>query len=100
MINTKSKIEELKNKVLSRQKNEKIEEAKAEIEEEMKFTGYDIFKDKNGKYMMAELRFDPESMKAYVSNTFPVNNKVVAVRYGLDKENLMKLVLGKKGRIK
>jgi len=99
MSETKSKIEELKQKVYKKQQEQRVEEAKAQIDEELTEVGYDIFEYKPGRFKMAVIRYNPETMKAYVTKVVHVKDtyRQVALRNKNDKASLKQLLL--KGKV-
>lgn len=104
MSTTKEKAAALKDKIAllaanKKQIQEKAEVAQAEIEEKLTKTAYDVFKNKDGKYMVAIIKYDGENvMSAVVEAVVPATNKIVALRHGHDKRDFEKLML--KGRRK
>ena len=96
MSKTKEQIEELLKKREQRVTEEKVEEVKAKINEEMTNVSYDVYYDNNkSMYVMAVIKYNPDEMKSYVEKIVPVSNRIIGKRFQLDKDNLKTLVLGK-----
>lgn len=101
-MENKSKIDILREKLYNKKREEQIEEAETIIQEdsiaeEAKFpienftyTTYDVFQDpeKKGRhFIIAEIKYNPVTMKAEVTDVRDFEDKTAGLAFVMDKDN-------------
>ena len=100
---SKKEVENLRKKLLSKEKELRVETAKTELAKDLKYTTYTIIQDKTQKsrtFLIAKLKFDIEKGEAVLEEVRPFEDKAAGLAFVMNTDNLEFLFKKNKRRMK
>jgi len=100
MSKNKDVVEELRQKLFERKKEEQVEEANKELSKDLTMTTYVVFQDPNRNghnFLVGKILFNPETRKALIDEVIPFEDRAAGLTFVMNQEN-MKVLFGKNKR--
>lgn len=90
MSKAKQTIQEFREKLFEKKKEEIVEQSNKIIQENLEYVAYDVVQDpstKSRSYVMVKIRYDLNTRQAVVEEVRPFEDKAAGLTIQMDKEN-------------